>query len=118
MTIPANVQNGVEVRPTQHGPVFYIDPQSQRLQMRYTARTRSIEWKSDSITQSAVAALRDLLNDSNPYVKQHRMGPGEGLISNNVIHSRSAFNNGDIPQQGRLLYRVRSYDRINTDSAG
>ena len=37
-------------RAAQTGPVFSIDPASGDLHMRYTARTRSIEWKQDATT--------------------------------------------------------------------
>jgi hypothetical protein len=34
-----------------------------------------------------------------------------GIISNNVLHTRSAFENGQDRQ--RLLYRVRYLDRLD-----
>jgi hypothetical protein len=36
---------------------------------------------------------------------------GEGLISNNVLHNRTAFEDG--PGHRRLIYRARFYDRID-----
>ena len=45
MTIPANAADGAELRPAQTGPVFSAD--AGALHMRYTARTRSIEWRPD-----------------------------------------------------------------------
>ena len=44
MTIPANDEEGAELRPAQTGPVFSRDDGA--LHMRYTARTRSIEWRA------------------------------------------------------------------------
>ncbi len=63
MIIPANVEEGMEIRPAQSGPVFSVGPHSGELHMRYTARTRSIEWKQDAETQAAVTLLEALLAD-------------------------------------------------------
>ncbi len=111
LTIPANIENGVEVRPAQTGPVFYRDDTTNSLQMRYTARSRSIEWKQDDNTQRAVSMIEELLIDSD-YVLNYTLQPGEGLICNNILHGRSAFTNGNIPQQQRVMYRARSYNRL------
>lgn len=114
MTIPANVESGVETRPAQTGPVFSLDPETNRLHMRYTARTRSIVWAKDATTQAAVTAMADLLNDENPYVWRFRLAAGEGVLSNNVLHSRSGFSQGEEIDSQRLLYRARYYQRVTT----
>ena len=49
MTIPANIENGTEIRPARSGPVFSTLPDGS-LHMRYTARSRSIEWAADALT--------------------------------------------------------------------
>jgi alpha-ketoglutarate-dependent taurine dioxygenase len=113
LTIPANIENGVQVRAAQTGPVFYRDRSTNTLQMRYTARSRSIEWKQDSDIQRAVSMIEKLLVDSE-FVFNYTLQPGEGLICNNILHGRSAFTNGNIPQQQRLMYRARSYNRLFT----
>jgi len=112
MTIPANAEAGGESRPAQTGPVFSIDPATGSLHMRYTARTRSIEWKSDMSTQRAVKALEQLLAGGSPHVFQYRLAAGEGLLCNNVLHNRTEF--ADEVDKGitRLIYRARYYDRI------
>lgn len=116
MTIPANIEKGVEIRPAQSGPVFSVDSSSDtdgvHLHMRYTARTRSIEWKKDAGTQAAVKMLEALLAGGSPYCFKKRLAAGEGLISNNVLHTRTAFNEAEDTQQGRVMYRARYYDRI------
>jgi len=84
--------------------------------MRYTARTRSIEWKQDPVTLAAVAALERLLASDLPHIHRARLEPGMGLLCNNVLHDRAAFN--DDPAHPRLLYRARYYERIvGTSSA-
>ncbi len=109
MTIPARMDENGVARPEQSGPVFMVDARHGFLSMRYTARTRSIVWKSDPLTQTAVRALADILDDSE-YILHARLQPGMGLVCNNVLHTRSAFS--DRPERRRLLYRGRYYDRI------
>lgn len=116
MTIPANVENGVEIRPAQTGPVFSVDPVSGDLHMRYTARTHSIEWKDDDGVKTAVAFLEKLLASELPYIFKYRLGANEGILSNNVLHTRSKFENGEAEQEQRLVYRARYCDRMRQTS--
>ncbi|NNG14466.1 MAG: TauD/TfdA family dioxygenase, partial [Gammaproteobacteria bacterium] len=95
MTIPANTESGVETRPAQTGPVFSLDPATDRLHMRYTARTRSIVWRDDEMTRKALAAIEKLLEDDNPDVFRYQLKAGEGVLSNNVLHNRTAFKQGE-----------------------
>ena len=114
MTIPARERNGEVLRKAETGPVFSVDPATGNLHMRYTARTRSIEWKDDALTAAAVQALVDILESDTPHIIRGRLEPGMGLICNNVLHDREGFE--DSPRHKRLLYRARYYDRIaNTD---
>ncbi len=112
MTIPANVQNGTLIRADQVGPVFLVEPHTGNLHMRYTARSRNVCWKQDSVTRQAVAFLREVLSPGSPYLVSHRLRPGQGLVSNNVLHSRSAFTDNAANSGKRLLLRARYYDRI------
>ncbi len=109
MHIPANIENGKEIRPARTGPVFSVMPGGY-LHMRYTARTRSIQWKNDTITLAAVKALEDFLASDSPYIYRATLQSGQGLISNNVLHDRSGFE--DAEGVKRLLYRLRYYQRI------
>jgi alpha-ketoglutarate-dependent taurine dioxygenase len=113
MTIPANIEQGVEIRPEQTGPVFSVDPQSGDLHMRYTARTKSIEWKQDSGVQQAVRFLEHLLSSDMPYIYRYRLQANEGVLSNNVLHGRSKIENGDAQDQHRVMYRARYYERVS-----
>jgi alpha-ketoglutarate-dependent taurine dioxygenase len=112
MTIPARMDDDNVARAEQSGPVFAIDPEQGFLYMRYTARTRSIVWKADPITQAAIKTLAEILADSE-FTLTARMTPGMGLICNNVLHTRSGFS--DSPGHRRLLYRGRYYDRLRFD---
>ena len=109
MTIPARTDDDGVARAEQGGPVFSVD-ENNKLHMRYTARTRSIEWKQDEISRAAVAFLEQLLASDSPYIYSARLESGMGLLCNNVLHDRSGFN--DNPDSPRLLYRARYYDRI------
>ncbi len=110
MTIPPNVQNGREIRPAQSGPVFSVDA-AGHLHMRYSARTRNVVWKDDAVTRAAVQALLNLFQQDSPFILRHRLKSGQGVLSNNVLHCRSAFEDDAERGQTRLLYRARYYDR-------
>jgi len=115
MTIPERVDASDGIRPIQSGPVFSVDPVTGALHMRYTARTRSIEWKDDEITKEAVANLEQFLSSDTPHIHRLRMEHGMGLLCNNVLHDRTAFT--DDPANPRLLYRARYLDRLATTTA-
>jgi hypothetical protein len=117
MTIPANVEAGEELRGAQSGPVFRVEKDSHALHMRYTARTRSIVWKDDPVLHEAVAFLRDLLDSDIPWIFRYRLQAGQGVICNNVLHRRLAFDDAPGEGAGRLLYRARYHDRIRATVA-
>ncbi|MFB1490306.1 MULTISPECIES: TauD/TfdA family dioxygenase [unclassified Thiocapsa] len=108
MMIPANVVDGIELRPERTGPVFSIRPDG-RLHMRYTDRNRNILWRDDPSTDSAVTCLKAILRTPSPWHFTGHLDSGWGLISNNVLHTRTGFTDGQKP---RLLYRARYYDRL------
>ncbi len=111
MIIPENRVDEKVNRPDRRGPVFMVGDGGV-LHMRYTARKRHVIWREDSLTQQAVTALNEILNSGSPYIYRATLQPGQGLISNNVLHDRSGFN--DDPEAPRLLYRLRYFDRIVT----
>lgn len=111
MTIPANEGEAGLIRPAVSGPVFSFD-ENGRLHMRYSARRKNIKWRDDPVTSAARECLTEVLGDENGPVIRYRLEPGEGLISNNVLHNRTAFK--DAPGRQRLLYRARFFDRIKT----
>lgn len=112
MTIPARSDDAGVVRAAETGPVFSVDPESGALHMRYTARTRSIEWKNDPAVRAAAACLERVLAGPSPYIHRVTLQPGMGLLCNNVLHDRSEF--ADNPRRPRLIYRARYYDRIQS----
>ena len=112
MTIPANVERGIEIRPAQTGPVFSLEKDTGALHMRYTARTRSIQWKDDRNTRMAVGFLTELLAGESACIFRHRLRAGQGIICNNILHRREAFSDDPATGRTRLLYRARYHDRI------
>lgn len=109
MTIPAREDEEGVARPAQSGPVFSKHADGS-LHMRYTARKRSIVWKPSSLTLAAVKFLEELLAQPSPYIFHARLASGMGLICNNVLHDRTAFQDNE--QHKRLIYRARFYDRV------
>jgi alpha-ketoglutarate-dependent taurine dioxygenase len=78
------------------------------LHMRYTHRKRNIRWRDDPLTREAVAFLATLLTPDNPHCFQGTLQSGQGLLCNNVLHTRTGFEENS----PRLLYRGRYFDRI------
>lgn len=111
MTIPENVEDGKVIRPRQSGPVFSVDPRTGSLHLRYTARTRSIQWKSDALTLEAVACLEETLCSLEDRVIALRLQPREGVLTNNVLHGREAFADDTASGRVRLFYRARFHER-------
>ena len=109
LTIPERTDDDGVARAEQSGPVFSVDADG-KLHMRYTARTRSIEWKQDELSQAAVAHLEKILSSETPYIYKARLESGMGLLCNNVLHDRAGID--DNPASPRLLYRARYLDRI------
>jgi len=111
MTIPANEEADGKTRAENTGPVFTLDPDTGGLTMRYTARKRNIRWRGDAATQAAVRALERVLSE-DPLIMRVKLDPGDGVICNNVLHDRIGFETDPRPGPGRLLFRIRSYDRV------
>jgi alpha-ketoglutarate-dependent taurine dioxygenase len=121
MTIPANDAPDGDNRPASIGPVFAVDPETDKLEMRYTARTRSIEWRDDAMTAEAVAYLTALLASGDPFIQTVKMQAGTGILCNNSLHNRTGFDrtgstgepSETSPESStRLMMRVRFHNRV------
>jgi alpha-ketoglutarate-dependent taurine dioxygenase len=113
MTIPEFIEVDGRKRPKSQGPVFWVDEDNQSLEMRYSERSRNIFWRTDRLLEQAIAFLRQLLHEGcDEFLFHHRLEPGQGLICNNVLHTRSAFTDFDEKGKRRLLYRSRYCNRI------
>ena len=115
MMIPANMEGETTLRAAVTGPVFIWSGSDQALHMRFTRRTKSIQWHPDPLVQAGRDALYTLLID-NPHTFTVRLNAGEGIISNNVLHTREGFDddaNGHADADtGRLIWRARYGHRI------
>ncbi len=110
LTIPANEEVGAE-RAAQTGPVFSLDNRSNSLHLRYTARTRSIEWDDNSLLKQALVEITQYLAGDSAFIFTHKLKPGQGVLCNNVLHNRTAFDEQDTAEGKRLIYRARYYNR-------
>ncbi len=112
-TIPPNIEGGVEIRPATTGPVFTVSPDGRYLHMRYSARSHNVEWKNDTATREATAALLKLFANNDPFLLERRLAAGEGVISNNILHRRTGFKDSPDPDRKRVYFRARHYDRVH-----
>ncbi len=110
MCIPENIENGVLIRPQTCSAVF-LQEQDHALAMRYSKRKRNIIWADDGLTREALTCLEQYLESDSPYHIRYRLNAGEGVINNNVLHTRSGFT--DSSDSKRVFYRARYYNRIN-----
>jgi len=108
MIIPENRVDERVNRPDRSGPVFMAGA-GGTLHMRYTARKRNVIWREDTLTQQAVSVLDEILRADSSFIYRATLQSGQGLVSNNVLHDRSGFN--DDSEAPRLLYRLRYFDR-------
>ena len=92
--------------------MFSVDDEGA-LHMRYSARKRNVIWKDDDTTRAAAAALEHLFSAGDAHIYRHRLAPGEGILSNNVLHRREGFRDDPATGHKRLVYRARYYDRIS-----
>lgn len=113
MTIPENREANGNTRPVSIGPVFSVASDTGHLEMRYTARTRSIKWRDDPMTAKAVVFLRDLLEDGDPFIQKTKLEAGHGILCNNSLHNRTGFNAISAADSARLLFRVRFHNRVS-----
>lgn len=109
-SIPPNEKGTPELNKWRPNPVFVLDRSSADLYMRFSARKRNIQWKDDPTTQLARQKILEILEHES-LIMRGRLEAGMGLLCNNVLHGRKAFNDTD--DCSRLMYRVRSFDRVS-----
>ena len=112
MEVPENISDKEVVRPAESGPVFIVDGETGRLNMRFSARPQNISWKTNALSIRAVKLVRELLEDSE-YVTRQALESRQGIICNNVLHGRSAFEDSGSDKTSRLYYRARFYDLVS-----
>ena len=105
LTIPARNDSTKGIRTASIGPVFFIDSSTQKPKMRFTQRKRNIQWLESNEVKDALNILNTFLASNSSIHHQYKLKKGEGMICNNVLHSRSAFIDND--SRKRMLLRGR-----------
>ena len=80
--------------------------------MRFTQRKKHIQWQPDTVTSEAVATLNEALEADALPVITLKLARGQGIICNNVLHSRSKFSDTDDQEIKRCLHRIRYAERV------
>ena len=101
--IPTNILTN---RKEVYNPVFMF--RDEKLQMKFTMREKNIIWNKKSV--QAINILKSIIMESSDYHIIKKLEPGTGVVTNNVIHMRTAFTNSK--NKNRLLYRLRSKKRV------
>ena len=102
--IPENKSNG---RPEVKNPVFSFV--NNRLNMKFSMREKNIIWNEKIIEE--INNLKNIIESSHDYHLTYKLQAGQGVVTNNVIHMRTAFTNSK--NKNRLLYRLRSKIRVS-----
>ncbi len=110
MRIPENRQGEACLRAETASSVFQISEGFKKLDMRFSQRKRHIIWRDDQLTISALAALNELLDSDSNWRINIRLNAGEGIISNNALHCRKAYE--DTGEHKRVYLRARYYNAI------
>ncbi|MDH5356219.1 MAG: TauD/TfdA family dioxygenase [Gammaproteobacteria bacterium] len=110
MRIPANIVNEKSLREETASSVFQVSEDFSRLEMRYSQRKRHIIWRDDALTREALAFLNDLLEQASIWRVDYRLQAGQGVISNNTLHRRNAYE--DDAGNQRVYIRARYYNPI------
>ena len=109
ITIAVNMEDGRKIRPYRTGRDFSVLP-GGKLNVRYTASTRSSIREDDADARAAVAPLSEFLASDSPHIHRATLQSGRGPFSNNVLHDRPGFKEDE--GRRRLLCRLRCYQRI------
>lgn len=99
-------ENSITNRKEVFNPVFMF--KNKKLHMKFSMRKKNIIWNNNSL--KAIDVLKSIIKDSSQYHITKKLDTGMGVITNNVIHMRTAFTNSK--NKNRLLYRLRSKKRV------
>ena len=110
MTIPENMRDKHASRKTVVVPMLVVEEDAFTL--RYTERSQAIRWGQNPLLDTVRGEIHTILNQQSEYHISHTLQANEGVICNNVLHCRSAFQ--DNPNTPRLIYRARFQQKVNT----
>lgn len=110
MRIPANIENDKSIRDETASSVFQVSQDFSQLEMRFSQRKRHIIWRDDFLIREALAFMNELLEQASIWRIDYRLEAGQGVISNNTLHRRNAYEDDEGSQ--RVYIRARYYNRI------
>ncbi len=103
MLVPESIDELGHARPDRQSAVFEVV--DGRLLTRFTTRKRNIQWRTPT-TKAAIEFAAKLINEQSHWQKTIRLQAGQGVITRNVLHCRSAFEDGE-DDTGRQMLRGR-----------
>ena len=109
MTVPEHKVDGMVRRPISVGGVFFIDPLTKALMMRYTQRKQNVVWDNNPTLTQARLVLEQILNEKSSHHFELKMQSGQGIICHNIVHKRTGFAEQKTP---RLMIRGRYFNRV------
>lgn len=113
MCLPANQDKLGHNRPDRAVPVIANNGDGS-LSMRFTTRTKNISWRCTN-TKRAAETAADLIDQLQAFQSELTLQKGEGIISRNVLHARSAFlDNSGVSTRQILRGRFNSLPVANT----
>ena len=115
MRIPENVDGETSLRAETASSVLQIDETGNFTGMRFSQRKRHIIWRDDALTRDALACLNALLDNVSDWRVDRKLKGGQGIIANNVLHRREAYEDGS--DHKRLYIRARYYNAIDYNQA-
>jgi len=89
MTLPHNKDNEGHDRPDRTVPVIFRNA-DESIAMRFTTRTRNIQWRCDA-TQAAARRACELINAYPQWQARITLQKGQGIVTRNVLHAREKF---------------------------
>ena len=80
----------------------------KKLHMKFSMRKDNI--KLNEKVRAAMIKMKDIINDDcKEYYLTYKLLKNEGIISNNILHGRNSYRDGENMRQ---IFRIRSYERI------
>jgi len=80
----------------------------KKLHMNFSMRKENIIVNKDS--ESAMSKLIKIIKeDCKKYHLTYKLSKSEGIVSNNILHGRNAFKDGQVM---RKILRIRSHERL------
>ena len=76
--------------------------------MKFSMRKNNINLNKNA--RAAIIKMEDIIKDDcKKYYLTYKLSENEGIISNNILHGRNAYKDGE---SMRKVLRIRSYERI------